>query len=372
MPESELPLGEPLPWDLYDRWGDLLLREGGRIRDEEQLRALVGRGPSIMAPDTPSDAFQEDRSRLHVGTAFEVNHKCVRFLERITKDPLSVPSFPAQVEAAAAAIQRAVERDEDAALASLVLVEEGRYSIRHHVETAFVVAAMARHMELDPESVRQILSAALTMNISNIELHESLHQDGAPMSDSTRILMNLHPQQGANLLQDAGVTSKEWLESVRRHHELWDGSGYPHGLIGTRIPLGAQLIQLADTYTARISARSWKMREHSHVTLADIARNAKGSIDPQLGKVLIRILGIHTPGTWVALENGETALVVRRGKTIKTPMVLSFVSRGLALGAPVARDTSLERFACKEAVAPPKIDYALKPNVLWGLVLPPP
>lgn len=370
MPESELPLGEPLPWDLYDRWGDLLLKQGGRIRDADMMRDIVVRGPSVLAPESPVDPFQDERVKLHVGTPFEVQRKCVHFLDRISVDPLSVREFPAQVEAIAAAIQRAVERDEDASIASLSMIEEGRFCVRHEVETAIVVAAMAKRLRMDAVTSKDVVCAALTMNISNLELHESLHRDTSPLSDSTRILMNLHPGQSANLLHHCGVTSKEWLEAVKKHHERWDGSGYPHGLIGSRSTLGAQLIQLADTYTARTSDSSWKSREPSSTTLADVLRNVAGTINPEIGKVLVSILGIYTPGSWVVLDNGETALVVRRGKSLKTPMVLSFVSRGLALGAPVARDTSLERFAVKGFTDMPKIDYALKPNVLWGMVLP--
>lgn len=370
MPESELPLGEPLPWDLYDRWGDLLLKQGGKIRDEDMMRDIVVRGPSVLAPDTPADPFLDERSKLHVGTPFDVQRKCVHFLERISVDPLSVDPFPAQVEAIAAALQRAVERDEDAALASLAMLEEGRLCVRHEVETAIVVAAMAKRLQMDAQTSREVVCAALTMNISNLELHESLYHDTAPLSDSTRILMNLHPGQSANLLHHAGVTSKEWLEAVKKHHERWDGSGYPHGLIGSRSTLGAQLIQLADTYTARTSERSWKTREATSTTVADLLRNVEGTINPEIGKVLVSILGIYTPGSWVVLDNGETALVVRRGKSLKTPMVLSFVSRGLALGAPVARDTSVDRFSVKGFTTMPKIDYALKPNVLWGMVVP--
>jgi len=371
MPESDLPLGEPLPWDLYDRWGDLLLKEGGKIRDEDQLREIVNRGPSVIASDTPADVFAEDRAQLHIGTSFDVSHKCIRFLERISADPLHVPNFPHEVEAIANAILRATKRDEDAAIASLIMLNEGRYCIRHQIETAIVVAVMTHHLELDPDTARPIVCAALTMNIANLEMHESLHSDSSPMGDSTRILMNLHPQQSANLLRDSGVASREWIACVMRHHELWDGSGYPHGLIGSRIPLGAQLIQMADTYTARTTARSWKAREATSAAVADIVRNTPGTVNPEVTKLLISILGIYTPGTWVHLDNAEIALVVRRGKTLKVPMVLSFISRGLALGAPLARDTSVERYAVKGAVDMPKLDHVLKPNVLWGLVLPP-
>jgi len=372
MPESELPLGDPLPWNLYDRWGDLLLKEGAHIRDEDQLRDILHRGPSVMAPDEIKDPFADDRSRLHIGTAFDVNHKCVRHLERVSSHPTEVLTFESEIQAIAAALQRAVERDEDAALASLLVMEDGRYCIRHQVETAIVCAAVLRHLEIEPKTTLDIVCAALTMNLAALEMHESLHRDNAPMSDGTRILMNLHPTQSANLLKDLGIRSKEWLTSVLHHHELLDGSGYPNGLIGSRIPMGAQVLQIADTYTARTSQRSWKAREHSGTTLADIIRNAQGAVNPDLAKILIRILGVFTPGTWVNLENGEIALVVRRGKTMRTPMVLSFMSRGLALGAPLARDTSVERYACKGAAAAPKLEYPLKPSVLWGLVLPTP
>ncbi|MCB9495950.1 MAG: HD domain-containing protein [Fibrobacteria bacterium] len=370
MPESELPLGDPLPWDLFDRWGAMLLKEGSVIRNEEQLKDIIHRGPSIQVPDAIPDPLQEQRRSLHIGTPFDVNHKCIRFLESISRDPFENPQFLEDVDRVAAAILRAVERDEDAALASLLIMEDGRYCIRHQVETAIVVAAVARHLELSAESIRSIVCGALTMNLASLEMQEALHNDRSPMSDETRILMNLHPQQSANLLKDLGVTNKEWLGAVAHHHELWDGSGYPYGLIGTRIPLGAQLVQIADTYTARTSSRSWKTREHASTTLADLVRNAQGATNPDLTRILIRILGVYTPGTWVHLDNGEIALVARRGRTLKTPIVLSFISRGLALGAPLVRDTSVERYACREGVPPPALEHPLKPNILWGLVLP--
>ena len=205
------------------------------------------------------------------------------------------------------------------------------------------------------------------MNMSLLELHETLNQRSGPIADTEREAMQSHPLATYEILRSSGVQEQEWLEAVRCHHESIDGSGYL-GLMGDQIPLGAQVLRICDMYTARVTHRSWAATEKSNLTLVEILRGLGKIVRADVATSMVRALGIFPPGNHVLLENGETGVVIRRGKDAKSPVVASYISpSGLPLGCPIHRDTSVEQFRCVAIVDPPKADVQLSPKALWGL-----
>jgi HD-GYP domain-containing protein (c-di-GMP phosphodiesterase class II) len=77
---------------------------------------------------------------------------------------------------------------------------------------------------------------------------------------------------------------------VRSSHERWDGKGYPDGLVGEEIPLGARIIAVCDAYDAMRSARPYSAPRDQESTLAEIRRGAGTQFDPRLVEVFCRIV----------------------------------------------------------------------------------
>jgi HD-GYP domain-containing protein (c-di-GMP phosphodiesterase class II) len=99
-----------------------------------------------------------------------------------------------------------------------------------------------------------------------------------------------HPVYGATALSKLPGTTNHIREIVLYHHEHWDGSGYPAGLSGTRIPLGARLVSVVDVYTALRSRRSYKPTLTKWKALVTLTEMAGRELDPALVEDFIRMV----------------------------------------------------------------------------------
>jgi ribonuclease P protein subunit RPR2 len=108
---------------------------------------------------------------------------------------------------------------------------------------------------------------------------EILHKPG-PLTESERSLMETHTVLGEQMLGGVAVLQGEGLKVVRHHHERWDGSGYPDGLYGTDIPLGARIFAVADALDAMTSDRPYRRAKDWYVAGAEIIDQAKRQFDP--------------------------------------------------------------------------------------------
>lgn len=130
----------------------------------------------------------------------------------------------------------------------------GHYGVRHSIHAATACQAAARFLGWSDSDQRRAFQAALTMNIAMVDLQARLATQVSPLTARQREAIHEHPHRGAQMLADAGIRDEAWLQAVRLHHELPDGSGYPAGT-SERSEL-AEMLRFADVYTARLSDRA--------------------------------------------------------------------------------------------------------------------
>ena len=131
------------------------------------------------------------------------------------------------------------------------------------------LAARGRHPEtLTPDGIRFITMAAPLHDIGKVGIPDNILLKPGPLDDAEWVIMRTHAEMGAQAIERAmaedGGDTKPFgfllaaIEIAHFHHEKWDGSGYPRGLIGEAIPLPARLMALADVFDALISRRVYK------------------------------------------------------------------------------------------------------------------
>lgn len=116
---------------------------------------------------------------------------------------------------------------------------------------------LATSLGLTPEHVREIALAARTHDLGKIEISDAILLKKGPLTSDERLAMQEHPVIGANMLASYTGFSKS-SEFVRHHHERWDGHGYPDGLKGEEIPIGARIISVVDAYDAMTADRPYR------------------------------------------------------------------------------------------------------------------
>ena len=152
-----------------------------------------------------------------------------------------------------------------------------------------LVRAVADELPLPPELVREVVLACLLKDIGKATVDPALAAAETNLDDSQREALQEHAPAGARLLEHITFP---WnvLPVIRHHHERYDGSGYPDGLKGREIPLGARIIAVVDAYVAMCSPRPHRQALRMEQAVDEIERQAGQQFDPEVVEVLIRVL----------------------------------------------------------------------------------
>lgn len=146
----------------------------------------------------------------------------------------------------------------------------------HGERTARYALLLAEHVGLDREQRRNLHYAALLHDIGLLTLPGHLHDETTAHSLTDYALLQSHPREGAALLAPFSFLH-EPARLIAHHHERWDGAGYPYGLRGAYIPVGARMLALADVFDSIVSrSSSW------HTALRALQASAGSQFDPDL------------------------------------------------------------------------------------------
>ena len=185
------------------------------------------------------------------------------------------------------------------AAASLAKAVDARdtYTGSHSTRVAELGAWIAAHLGLDVEQVELTRLAGSLHDLGKLAIPEEILRKPGPLTPPERLVLERHSQIGFRMLESLGVDPvADW---VLHHHERWDGMGYPDGLAGEDIPLGARIIFVADAYDAMTSDRAYRGRLTPQEAVAELERCAGSQFDPEIVEVFARELG-YAPATAAA------------------------------------------------------------------------
>jgi len=251
-----LELGAPVPFDIYNAGGRLLLSRGHLIESELQLERLIAIGLYDPASADAQRLSAARRSGPVVGEFDRLPSSLLRnkvsIFERLSEVALRLDGllcldapaaeFASAIRAQVASIQECCALDSDAALAHILVSESVRYSSRHPGNVAILVTHLLSRLQHDEARAASAAAAALTMNLGMGQLQDSLHRQQEPLTSEQREAVRLHPNASAQALRRHGVDDPVWLQAVEQHHEARDGSGYPAGLKDEAICREAQVV----------------------------------------------------------------------------------------------------------------------------------
>lgn len=176
-------------------------------------------------------------------------------------------------------------------LKTLVSVLEAKdaYTRGHTERVASYAVAIATRLGLDEEHSRRVMFGALLHDIGKLGVMDSVvHKKGALDAEEWELL-KAHPAIGAEI-----VEKMEFLDgvadTVRYHHESWDGRGYPEGLSGTDIPLGARIVAVADSFDAMTTDRSYRRALSVEQALGRLEAAAGTQFDADVVRVFNRYI----------------------------------------------------------------------------------
>ena len=190
------------------------------------------------------------------------------------------------------------------AAASLAKAVDARdtYTGSHSERVSELAARVAKRVGLDPEHVELTRLAGSLHDLGKLAIPEEILRKPGALTDSERLVLERHPQIGFRMLDSLGVDPVADL--VLHHHERWDGAGYPDGLRGEAIPLGARIIFVTDAYDAMTSDRIYRPKRSPDAALAELRRCAGTQFDPGIVTAFTDEVGLSSQ-----LEAAVPALV---------------------------------------------------------------
>jgi HD-GYP domain-containing protein (c-di-GMP phosphodiesterase class II) len=145
---------------------------------------------------------------------------------------------------------------------------------------------MAERMRLAPADADLVVSAARVHDVGKISTDNRILLKAGPLTEEERAQIMAHPADGANLVGQFSMYGKG-RDFIRHHHERWDGTGYPDGLAGEQIPLGARIIAVADAFDAMTSDRPYRTSMPAEEAVAELVRCSGTQFDARVVEVFL-------------------------------------------------------------------------------------
>lgn len=255
----------------------------------------------------------------------------------------------------ASALVDQVLRDEDALHWFLRIKDHGRFFYRRCVGTAAAATTLGRHLGFDGAALQALATGGLLLDVGKIAVPVPILAKPGTLDREEQLYVRRHVERGLELVAGRDLPARA-LEMIAGHHERLDGSGYPHGLRGTEIPVFARIAAIADAFDAMTLNRRYAAAISPNAALRqlDVLRNEK--FDAALVTEMILAMGVYPVGTVVELADGRRALVcAQRPRQPLQPHVIvthDVEGRQLAQGELVSGDLEIVR------ALPPSVNTA--------------
>jgi len=233
----------------------------------------------------------------------EAAERALRVAKRLGRNQARVANEPAidALGGYASAHDEAALTGTVEALAALVEARD-HYAARHAQDVSALALRLALVSGCVAADARRIAVAARLHDVGKVVVPDAVLQKPAPLSEGEWALIRTHPDVGADVVGRAPAL-RALAPLIRAHHEHWDGSGYPRGLAGEDIPLGARIIAVSNAYGAMTTDRPYRQAMSPARALDELERRAGTSFDPAVVTALERVLNADptlTDGTGVA------------------------------------------------------------------------
>ncbi|HEX5431745.1 MAG TPA: HD-GYP domain-containing protein [Bryobacteraceae bacterium] len=171
---------------------------------------------------------------------------------------------------------------------AITLDARDRYTAGHSHRVAEYSCAIAQQMNLAPQQIEIIRAGAQLHDIGKIGIPDSVLLKNGPLTPEEFGLIKLHPQIGRRILEKA-FGFESLLDIVELHHENFDGTGYPYGLAGARIPLEARIVRVADAFDAMTTDRSYRPAFDPELAREAIQIGSGREFDPEAASAFLNI-----------------------------------------------------------------------------------
>jgi putative nucleotidyltransferase with HDIG domain len=203
------------------------------------------------------------------------------------------------------------------------------YTYGHSTQVAVYAGAIAARMGLSTEEQDRVVKASLVHDIGKIGIYDDIVSKPGPLAEEEFTIMKQHPKIGAQILSRMKAL-RDLVPIVEHHHERWDGKGYPGGLKGEEIPLGARILAVADSIDAMCSDRPYRSTRNFGEVLREVRACSGSQFDPIVVEAFLKLAAEKDSSYFLnsAAKVDRIVMIEQLNKT--SPYVSRFLKKGLA------------------------------------------
>jgi HD-GYP domain-containing protein (c-di-GMP phosphodiesterase class II) len=265
---------------------------------------LEGLRNKVRYVDTTTFSDEVPRAR-------EANRNANAIASRIIEDLRAGKKLSAdRVQDAIGPIVESVLRNADAFFWISSLLKRDSYLYTHAVNCSAMAAALGRHMGFPEEVLMNLATGGLLLDVGMTEIPEQVLSAPCALTDEVFWAVKKHVQSSLRIMEEAGIHNSDVHDMIASHHERFDGSGYPNGLSGTRIPLFGRMAAVVDSFDAMTSQRAFQSAKSRHEALQQIYRCHDTLYQRDIVEQFLQCMSIYPTGSLVELNTGEVGIVV--------------------------------------------------------------
>lgn len=323
------------------------LLEGFLIETEEDISALVrhcvfvyidtDRG--VGADEYIDDAPPRLKTNVHLERFLQDNHKQVEYNDvKTTKEEL--PEAQLAMEAASnqvahimddvkegknlnieavrgvvSPILESIIRNSEAYLWLSMMQKKSAYTYSHSVDNCALAIAFGRYMGLPKNDLQTLAIGLLMMDIGNVKIPEQILNKKGRLTEIEYRIVKKHVNHGVETLKTTEGMNEDIVNIALTHHERFDGSGYPNGLLGAHIPVYGRMAAIIDCYDAMTSKRPFSAAKSPYAALQNIYNWRGSAFQPELVEQFLQCMGVYPTGSIVEMTNGEVGIVLSQNLT---------------------------------------------------------
>ena len=213
-------------------------------------------------------------------------------------------------------VVRRMEQAHDIVVALANAVEAKDLGLKDHCRyLAYRSARLAAYVGLRDSELEGVAYGALLHDIGKIGISEHVLHKPGPLTDDEYRVMREHPEIGERICDPLRM-SRDFTPIIRHHHERWDGTGYPDGLRGEGIPLGARIVALADAFDAIVRGRPYRPARSVEEAYDELRKYSGAQFDPGLVPLFIEETDRDGAGIAPSVELPRVALLMQEAPIV--------------------------------------------------------
>ena len=299
------------------------VHEARKLKSNDRLeKCLVDNTKLVEYVDTKTTTEEMPVARMAVD---EASNRVVTLMESV-KAGKSVDVK--QVKGVVEPILESIIRNPEALMWLTQMRHKDSYTYSHSVDNCALASAFGRHMGLPKDDLNTLAMGLLLMDIGKMKVPAEVLNKTEPLTEAEFNLVRDHVNHSVEILSKSEGVDIDIINIALTHHERFDGSGYPNGLVGVQTPVYGRIAGIIDCYDAMTSKRPYGDPVSPYTALQEIYNWRNKYFQEELVEQFLQCLGVFPTGSLVEMHSGEVAIVMAQNKTRRmSPQIMLLLDK---------------------------------------------